>query len=156
MLVATYIFLNKDSQNHNITLFINRIKNYFSNIEKKENEKQYIYKHCYSISSHTNYLFNFYTKENDYYLDIYINSRINANIINDLEKINKIFCNDSTLNKNYYIILSYDKISEYYCNNLYPYLNEFERNLKNILFNIYILKYGYNYYNGIIPNKIIE
>ena len=57
------------------------------------------------------------------------------------EKINKIMVD------NYIVITSYDCISEFYCNKIYRKLNNFERKLKELIFDIYTFSYGINYYN---------
>ena len=47
---------------------------------------------------------------------------------------------------NYIVITSYDSISEFYCNKIYKKLNNFERKLKELIFDIYTFSYGINYY----------
>lgn len=42
----------------------------------------------------------------------------------------------------YVDIISYDAISEFYCNKILPKLNTLERNLRKLLFNIYIVNFG--------------
>lgn len=56
-------------------------------------------------------------------------------------KINKIMGNS------YIVITSYDSISEFYCNKIYKKLNNFERKLKELIFDIYTFSYGINYYD---------
>ena len=56
------------------------------------------------------------------------------------EKINSIMANS------YIVITSYDCISEFYCNKIYKKLNNFERKLKELIFDIYTFSYGMNYY----------
>ena len=61
------------------------------------------------------------------------------------------------LNEKFIPIISYDAISEYYCNKIYPKLNELERNLRHLLFNTYIVNFGRNYYSDMdidLQNKI--
>ena len=50
------------------------------------------------------------------------------------------------LNKYYISIISYDSVSEFYCDKLYPFFNEFERKLRNLLFLIYTTNFSLNYY----------
>ena len=44
------------------------------------------------------------------------------------------------------MIVSYDSVSEYYCNKAYPKLNKLERNLRKLLFNTYTVNFGVDYY----------
>jgi len=64
----------------------------------------------------------------------------------------------SDIPKDYIEIISYDAISEYYSNKIYPKLNELERNLRKLLFNIYVVNFGQDYYqttiSGDLQNKI--
>lgn len=52
------------------------------------------------------------------------------------------------------MIISYDAVSEYYCNKIYPKLNKLERNLRKLLFNIYIVNFGLKYYQSTISEDI--
>lgn len=66
-------------------------------------------------------------------------------MINALEYIqDKIVSSD--IEKRYVMIVSYDSISEYYCNKAYPKLNKVERNLRQLLFNTYTVNFGLDYY----------
>lgn len=81
-----------------------------------------------------------YSKHKLSYLSIYtkINSIDNMEIID--EKINKL------MRDNYIVITSYDCISEFYCNKIYKKLNNFERKLKELIFDIYTFSYGVSYF----------
>lgn len=52
------------------------------------------------------------------------------------------------------MIVSYDAISEFYCNKLYPKLNELERHLRKLLFNIYTVNFGRDYYRTTFSAEI--
>ncbi|MCI9246983.1 MAG: hypothetical protein HFJ30_07755 [Clostridia bacterium] len=82
-----------------------------------------------------------YSKQKLSYLNINakINNVHNMELID--EKVNNIIGN------NYIVITSYDCISEFYCNKIYRKLNNFERKLKELLFDIYTFHYGINYYD---------
>ena len=56
----------------------------------------------------------------------------------------------SCVRERYIDIISYDAVSEYYCNKIYPKLNTLERNLRKLLFNIYVVNFGLNYYKATI------
>ena len=75
----------------------------------------------------------------------YLNENTKVNNISNIEsideKINKLMKN------NYIVITSYDCISEFYCNKIYKKLNNFERKLKELIFDIYTFSYGMNYYD---------
>ena len=94
-----------------------------------------------------------------YYLDIVVTGKSNAQIIKGLEYIQAAIKKSNILN-DYIEIISYDAISEYYCNKIYPKLNELERNLRKLLFNIYIVNFGCDYYqmtiSGDLQKKVIS
>jgi hypothetical protein len=70
--------------------------------------------------------------------------------IHILEKINEIISNKKySLSKSFYIIISYDSISDYYCQQIYPQLCDFDRKLRQLMLNIYTVAYGKDYF--IIP-----
>lgn len=92
-----------------------------------------------------------------YYLDVVTTGRSKPKIVKGLEYI-QVAIEKSDISKDYIEIISYDAISEYYCNKIYPKLNELERNLRKLLFNIYVVNFGRDYYqttiSGDLQNKI--
>ena len=79
------------------------------------------------------------------YLKIQVENRTNKKAIDLLEEIqNKLFLTD--IRKNYLDIISFDGISEYYCNKLYPVLGKLERLLRNLLLKVYTLNFKHEYY----------
>ncbi len=74
-------------------------------------------------------------------------------IIKSLETFQNTIIN-SEIEKDYVLIVSYDAVSEYYCNRIYPKLNELERNLRKLLFNIYTLNFGVNYYTSTVNEDL--
>lgn len=80
-----------------------------------------------------------------YYVNVIAEGKTKAQIIGALELFHeKLFSLE--IEEDYISIISYDAISEYYCNKLYPKLNELERNLRKLLFNIYVLNFGREYF----------
>ncbi|MBR6984467.1 MAG: hypothetical protein IKH75_13255 [Ruminococcus sp.] len=75
-----------------------------------------------------------------------------------LEEIqSKIY--DSDVEKDYTILVSYDSISEHYCNKIYPKLNMLERNLRRLFFNIYTLNFDADFLKTFpeeIRNKVYK
>lgn len=82
-----------------------------------------------------------YTKHKLSYLSICTKKNSIYNMETIDEKINKI------MGDSYIVITSYDCISEFYCNKIYKKLNNFERKLKELIFDIYTFSYGMNYYD---------
>lgn len=79
------------------------------------------------------------------YLKIQVENRTNKKAIELLEEIqNKLFLTD--IRKDYLDIISFDGISEYYCNKLYPVLGKLERLLRSLLLKVYTLNYKQEYY----------
>ena len=90
------------------------------------------------------------------YLDIKVNSNCELTAIGLLNDVNKKLISKNNCFDEFYIsIISYDYISEYYCNRLFPYLNEFERKLRKLLFNVYTLNFDLEYYSA-TPNKELQ
>lgn len=91
------------------------------------------------------------------YLDVSVEGKSKSKIITCLEYIQEIILN-SGIRESFVDIVSYDAISEYYCNKIFSKLNTLERNLRKLLFNIYILNFGKDYYqttmNDELQNKI--
>lgn len=82
-----------------------------------------------------------------YYLDVTIDEGKEVEGISVLEKINEILIdNINDINEEYIIIKSYDKISEYYCNMIYPKLSTFERKLRKLLYLIYTGRFEKDYF----------
>ena len=81
------------------------------------------------------------------YLDVIVSGNGRHNLITCLEYIQDKLLN-SGIRRHYIEIVSYDAISEYYCNKAYVKLNSLERNLRQLLFNIYTLHFGKDYYSA--------
>lgn len=87
------------------------------------------------------------------YLDITVSSNDDATAIACLEIIQDRLQKSGVQNE-YTMIISYDAISEYYCNQIYPKLNRLERNLRKLLFNTYVVNFGRNYYQATIGQEL--
>lgn len=91
------------------------------------------------------------------YLDVIVEGNSKRQMINCLETFQGIFLT-SGIQEEYIDIISYDAISEFYCNKILPKLNELERNLRKLLLNIYIVHFGKDYYSTTVSpdlqNKI--
>ena len=87
------------------------------------------------------------------FFDIIVNGKSKIQIIKCLEYIQvELFKSD--INKYYISTVSYDAISEYYCNKIFGKLNSLERNLRKLLFNIYIVNFGVQYYQATISEEL--
>ena len=87
------------------------------------------------------------------YLDIIAIGKTKSQIVKCLENVQNTLLS-SGIHERYIDIISYDAISEYYCNKIYPKLNILERNLRKLLFNIYIVNFGSNYYKATINEEL--
>lgn len=87
------------------------------------------------------------------YLDVIVEGKTKVQIIKCLEQIQDILLS-SGVRDNYIIIISYDAISEYYCNKILPKLNSLERNLRQLLYNIYIVNFNQEYYKTTISQDL--
>lgn len=89
------------------------------------------------------------------YLDIIVSGKGHYNLISCLEFIqDKLF--NSGVRQHYIEIVSYDAISEYYCNKAFVKLNALERNMRKLLFNIYTLHFGKDYYSVTMDTTLQE
>lgn len=74
-------------------------------------------------------------------LTIELEGKNKARIAEVLDTVHRsIFNHDEK--KNYDIIVSYDGISKYYCDRAYPLLNEFERQIRNLIFKLLTRSFG--------------
>lgn len=88
-----------------------------------------------------------------YYADVIAQGETKSDVVNTLEYVHSMMC-DSNISSEYTMIISYDAISEYYCNQMFPKLNELERNLRKLLYNIYTVNFGKDYYKATISEEI--
>lgn len=87
------------------------------------------------------------------YLSIKVDGKTKHQTIKCLEHIQeKLF--SSGIDTDYIAIISFDSISEYYCNKLYPKLNLLERKLRRLLFNTYIVNFDQEYYKTTISEEL--
>lgn len=87
------------------------------------------------------------------YLDVLVKGKTKAQIVKCLEHIQFTLLTSGVREK-YIDIISYDAVSEYYCNKIYPKLNTLERNLRKLLFNIYIVNFGRDYYKATVDEEL--
>lgn len=97
-----------------------------------------------------------FTVEKNVYLNLTVEAKTKAQAIKILESLHKQIFDCDNIKKDYIPIVSYDSVSEYYCNKLYPKINRMERLLRRLCFNIYILNFGTNYYQATIQGEIQE
>lgn len=87
------------------------------------------------------------------YLDVVVKGNTKAQIVKCMEHIQYTLLT-SGVRERYIDIVSYDAVSEYYCNKIYPKLNILERNLRKLLFNIYIVNFGRDYYKATVGEEL--
>lgn len=81
------------------------------------------------------------------YLDIILTGNKKSDLIKEMEEIHtQITGVNNIFNKDYIVIISYDAISEYYCNKVYPFLNKFERKFRKLLFITYTAQFKKAYF----------
>lgn len=100
-----------------------------------------------------NLTYRFVGVDSTYYLDISINDKKNI-IINCLAKINEILLNNEEIKLSYVPIISYDYVSESYCNILYPLLNRFERKFRKLLFLIFTAEFKSAFFDAMAPEQL--
>lgn len=80
------------------------------------------------------------------YLDIIIEDNNEETIIKFMKTIDITITSNHKICRNYIVITSYDSISEYYCNRVYPKLNEFERKFRKLLYLTYTSQFNKSYF----------
>lgn len=80
----------------------------------------------------------------DYYIDVIVSGKTRERIIHKMELIHSSL-NKTNICEEYTFIVSYDSISEYYCNKMSDVLNELERKLRKLLYLIYTARYRDEY-----------
>lgn len=123
-------------------------------VEVSKNLQDLFYKICKGkfiiyLNDCSNYeiKYKFTCVNSSYYLDLSVEIEQEENGILILEEINKLLVeNKNAINKDYIIIKSYDRISEFYCNQIYPKLNRFERKLRKLLYLIYTGRFEKDYF----------
>lgn len=98
-------------------------------------------------------VFSQYDVGKDTYLDIIVEGKTKAQIIKCFEYIEETLFN-SGIEDDYICVISYDAVSEYYCNKIYPKLNTLERKLRRLLYNTYIVNFGLEYYEQTIIRDV--
>ena len=83
-----------------------------------------------------------------YYLDVVASGKTRTQVISCLESVQDRLLNSGVRDR-YIDIISYDAVSEYYCNKITPYLNTLERNLRKLFFNIYVVNFGREYIRAV-------
>jgi len=89
-----------------------------------------------------------------YYLNIISNERSILDNISILEIINNDIIGNNMFDKKYIIIVSYDSISQYYCDRIYPVLNSFERKFRKLLLITYTANFKKAYFEITVPEEI--
>lgn len=137
--------------------FINHFENIFPTATKFIDNKVLFecdYKDSINIDGKDIYIvFSIKSVIENYYLDTVVIARTKLQAVKGLEYI-KSKIEKSKILEDYIEIVSYDSISEYYCNKIYPKLNELERHLRKLLFNIYVVNFGRNYYQTTISDEL--
>lgn len=137
--------------------FVSCLKSAFPSAVRDTNQRS-LFKSIYTCNIDTGkisceVIFQVNSVVKNYYLDVVVSGRSKAQIIKGLEYIQATI-EDSSIPKSYVEIISYDAISEYYCNKIYPKLNELERNLRKLLFNIYVVNFGLDYYRMTVNEEL--
>lgn len=127
----------------------NHLKTAFPNmISKKADESFFSQEHSLSIEIAGKPIDISIVSKNvidSYYVSLKAEGGTKAQLVEALEYIHStLFA--TQIDEDYISIVSYDAVSEYYCNKLYPKLNRLERNLRKLLFNIYVLNFGKEYF----------
>lgn len=88
-----------------------------------------------------------YNVKKSFYVDIEVDGKTRLKVIKCLEYIHKKLEESDLNTKSDYIqVMTYDAISEYYCDKVSPMLSTFERSLRHLLLSIYLVYFEQDYY----------
>lgn len=76
----------------------------------------------------------------------------NAQILDNI----KSMINKDVRRKRFYLITAYDDSSQLFCEKLYPLFSEYERLLRNVVYNIVTEQFGYNWLNNTFTTDLIN
>ncbi len=91
----------------------------------------------------------------DYYIDVIVSGKTRERIIHKMELIHSSL-NKTKISEENTFIVSYDSISEYYCNKMSAVLNELERKLRKLLYLIYTARYRDEYIEYTFVDNILS
>ena len=146
-----YIFLLKE----NLDRMINQGKEHYNILNKisnnvnKDNFKFSFDQRVYTVRYNTSYNEN---NLNMFNLSIML-SKDDGNNAKALCKINDLI-NKGEIRKDYNIIISYDGVSDYYCNQAYNLLNKFERKIRELVYLILTNTFGIRWYEETISDEL--
>lgn len=176
---SNYILLQKKSSksksidridekgNHIIHLNLQKdlqglLNNAFDLNQNDWEEKTKFFRHVVSFqfsmgSNLIDVMFEIFNVQNNRYLNIEVTNSTKLQCVKALETINdKLLNSTNKIDEQYIIISAYDAVSEFYCNKIFSKFAHFERLFRRLLFNIYILNYGNEYYEKTIQKEISE
>lgn len=85
-----------------------------------------------------------------HYMSVSIEAKTKLIAIKSMEEFHKKIKNDKlSLQKYYELGTTYDSVSEYYINKIFPKVAQFERLFHRLLFDVFLLNYGRNYHLAI-------
>lgn len=130
------------------------LKKVFPDIKVKRNDDLF-FEYTYSLIVGNLIEVTIITKNvgDSYYANVIAEGKTKATTIEALDYVHTVLY-DNDIKKEYISIPSYDAVSEHYCNKLYPKLNKLERNLRKLMFNIYVLEFGKDYFKTTTTKEI--
>ncbi|HOJ92108.1 MAG TPA: hypothetical protein PKW23_00385 [Dictyoglomaceae bacterium] len=132
-----YIFISSEQVSFKTflkSIFGNVSEKYFK-VELEEKEYKVFYNYITSKSESLD------TQEFMYFLTISMDEQEEEKCAEVLNSANKKILGNKD-KKQYHVIRTYDGVSKYYCDHAYPQLNEFERNIRNLIFKILTKAFG--------------
>lgn len=89
------------------------------------------------------------------YMSVAVAGKSKQSCVRCLEHINNLI-SSKIFEEDYIVVLSYDSVSEYYCNKIYPRLNQLERTLRELMLNIYVVNFGKDYLTKTVDPALQE
>lgn len=148
---TNYIFIRKESSPNYQSKRI--VMNILNSICKSVEESAFEYEYnnnTYQLSFDINHQKNL----DQTFLTVIINGKSlkKAEVLDNIRSsINK-----DIRRRNFYLITSYDDSSQLFCEKLYPLFSEYERLLRNVVYNIVTEQFGYDWLNNTFTTNLMN
>lgn len=146
-----YMFLKKEKKNNSFrfNIFKDMFIKLFQNVKDE----------CFDIKINSKIYTIYYEEKKEpsqdiYYLDLFIdNTKYQGSLVLDTVN-NKLIKGEHR--KEYNIINTFDGVSMYYCDKIYPKINLFERKIRQLIYIIVVKSLGTEWYKETVHNKLDE
>ena len=151
LMQVKYIFLKKNKEDDDKEVSCLTIKEMFQLLFTN------VTKDCFDLDIDNNihtvkYKYSNKRNGNTYYLSL-LGEGTQFQCAGILNEVNRLLTKGAH-RKDYNIILSFDGVSLYFCNKIYPKFNLFERKMRELIFDILVKAFGIDWYDATISSEL--